>query len=155
MQKLIVSMMRFSTAMTLFGMEQMQSGFDTVTGNEDLSKSMDNFRKSVDSITESLISNMDKDKKSTVDSFSRASEKTVNRSFDMVPVAMMDPREWMRVTNDIVQRSSETMQDWMEKQADEEAEKPKSAASALSKSKKKKRKSKSASKAKATQAQAS
>lgn len=148
MQKLIVSMMRFSTAMTLFGMEQMQSGFDTVTGNEDLSKSMDNFRKTVDSITDSLISNMDKDKKSTVDSFSRASEKTVNRSFDMVPAAMMDPREWIRVTNDVVQRSSETVQDWMEKQADEEAEKPKSAASALSKSKKKK-KSKSASKAKA------
>ena len=38
MQDLIVSMMRFSAALTLFGLEQLQNSLNVVEGEEDLSK---------------------------------------------------------------------------------------------------------------------
>ncbi len=116
MQDLIVAMMRFSAAVTLFGMEQLQSTFDVVEGEEDLSKTMDRFEEALNSMTDALVTKIDDKKKDTLKSVTRMSEDVVSRSFDSMNV--MDPREVLRATNDLLKKTSDATADWVTKAAD-------------------------------------
>ena len=144
MEKLFVSMMRFSAAMTLFGIDQVQHTMGAMTGSEDVSEAMEAFRKTLDSVTASVIGEMDDNKKETFESMSEASRKTVHRSFDAATMA--DPREAIRATNDMMQRTAESVSDFMERPEREEDEEAQSASDALSGKSKKKSKSSSSSK---------
>ncbi len=115
MQSLIISMMKFSAALTLFGMEQLQNTLNMVEGEEDLSKTMDRFEEAINSLTESLTSRIDDKKKDTLNSITKMSEDVVNRTFDGVNA--MDPREMMRATNDLIQKTSDTTAEWVSKAA--------------------------------------
>lgn len=116
MQDLIVAMMRFSAAITLFGMEQLQSTFDVVEGEEDMSKTMDRFEEALNSMTDALVTKIDDKKKDTLKSVTRMSEDVVSRSFDSMNV--MDPREVLRATNDLLKKTSDATADWVTKAAD-------------------------------------
>ncbi|HYK89948.1 MAG TPA: hypothetical protein VE398_14325 [Acidobacteriota bacterium] len=115
MQNLIISMMKFSAAVTLFGMEQLQNTLNMVEGEEDLSKTMERFEQAINSLTETLTSRIDEKKKETLSSITKMSEDVVNRTFD--GMSMMDPREVMRATNDLIQKTSDTTADWVSKAA--------------------------------------
>ncbi len=116
MQSLIVSMMRFSAAVTLFGMEQLQSSFNVVEGEEDLSKAMDRFEEALDSMTDALVKKIDDKKKDTLKSVTRMSEDVVGRTMDGMNV--MDPREVLRATNDLLKKTTDATADWVTKAAD-------------------------------------
>ena len=116
MQSLIVSMMRFSAAVTLFGMEQLQSSLSVVEGEEELDKAMERFEKALDSMTDALVNKIDDKKKDTLKSVTRMSEDVVNRTFDSMNV--MDPREVLRATNDLLKKTSDATADWVSKAAD-------------------------------------
>ena len=62
MEKLIVSLMRFSTAFTLFGVEQMQSVMGTVSGEGDVKQAMDKFRHAIDAMTDRIAEEIDDSK---------------------------------------------------------------------------------------------
>jgi len=115
MQSLIVSMMKFSAAMTLFSMEQLQNTLNMVEGEEDLSKTMDRFEQALNSLTEALTNRIDDKKRDTLKSITKMSEDVVSRTFDGMTV--MDPREVMRATNDLIQKTSDTTAEWVSKAA--------------------------------------
>ncbi len=116
MQDLIVAMMRFSAAVTLFGMEQLQSSFNVVEGEEDLSKAMDRFEEALNSMTDALVTKIDDKKKDTLKSVTRMSEDVVSRTVDSMNV--MDPREVLRATNDLLKKTTDATADWVTKAAD-------------------------------------
>ncbi len=115
MQSLIVSMMRFSAALTLFGMEQLQSSVNVVEGEEDFSKAMERFEKALDSLTEALVTKIDAKKKDTLKSVTRMSEDVVGRTMDGMNI--MDPREVLRATNDLLKKTTDATADWVSKAA--------------------------------------
>ena len=115
MQSLIVSMMRFSAALTLFGMEQLQSLLNVVEGEEDFSKAMERFEKALDSLTDALVNKIDDKKKDTLKSVTRMSEDVVGRTMDGMNV--MDPREVLRATNDLLKKTTDATADWVSKAA--------------------------------------
>jgi len=115
MQSLIISMMKFSAAVTLFSMEQLQNTLNMVEGEEDLSKTMDRFEQALNSLTEALTNRIDDKKKDTLKSITKMSEDVVSRTFDGMTV--MDPREVMRATNDLIQKTSDTTAEWVSKAA--------------------------------------
>lgn len=109
-------MMRFSAAVTLFGMEQLQSSFNVVEGEEDLSKAMDRFEEALNSMTDALVTKIDDKKKDTLKSVTRMSEDVVSRTVDSMNV--MDPREVLRATNDLLKKTTDATADWVTKAAD-------------------------------------
>lgn len=136
MEKLIVSMMRFSTAMTLFGMEQVQSAMNTMGGGEDLSTSLDRFRRALDSFTDAMIGELDHTKRETLESVTNVSEDAIHRTMEGVNLSMMDPREVIRTSADLMKKTSDSLADFMagsEKGEDSsKSGEPKRAAEALS-----------------------
>ncbi len=116
MQDLIVAMMRFSAAVTLFGMEQLQSSFNVVEGEEDMSKAMDRFEEALNSMTDALVTKIDDKKKDTLKSVTRMSEDVVSRTMDSMNV--MDPREVLKATNDLLKKTTDATADWVTKAAD-------------------------------------
>ena len=115
MQNLIVSMLRFSAAVTLFGMEQLQTSLNMIEGEDDVSKAMERLEKAFDSMTESLTTRIDDKKRDTLKSITKMSEDVVGRTFD--GMTMIDPREVMRATNDLIQKTSDTTAEWVSKAA--------------------------------------
>ncbi|HEY3132547.1 MAG TPA: hypothetical protein VGL91_24070 [Acidobacteriota bacterium] len=140
MEKLIVSMMRFSTAVTLFGMEQLENAMNTMGGTEDVSKTMDRFRQSLDAFTSAVSKEIDQRKRDTLKSVTSMSEEAVHRTFEGMNV--VDPREVLRTTSDLMKKTSDSVADLVTKSAETveeglESTEPQSAADTLSKSKKK------------------
>ena len=115
MQSLIVSMMRFSAALTLFGMEQLQNSLNVVEGEEELTKTMDRFESALDALTESLVNRIDDKKKETLKSVTKMSEDVVGKTID--GMTAMDPREVLRATNDLIQKTTDATADWVSKAA--------------------------------------
>jgi hypothetical protein len=118
MQSLIISMMKFSAAVTLFSMEQLQNTLNVVEGEEDFSKTRDRFEQAINSLTDVLTNRIDETKKETLKSVTRMSEDVVNRTFD--GMSFIDPREMMRATNDLIQKTSDTTAEWVSKAASAE-----------------------------------
>src|SRR3989442_1023075 len=136
MEKLIVSMMRFSTAVTLFGMEQLENAMNTMGGTEDVSKTMDRFRQSLDAFTGAVSKEIDQRKRDTLKSVTSMSEEAVHRTFEGMNV--VDPREVLRTTSDLMKKTSDSVADLVTKSAESVEEgleniEPQSAADALSK----------------------
>ncbi len=137
MEKLIVSMMRFSTAVTLFGMEQLENAM-RVGGGEDWSKAMERFRSTLDSFTDAVSKELDHKKQATLKSVTGMSEEAVHRTAEGMNV--VDPREILKTTSDLMRKTSNSVADLVTRGAHSveetlETSEPQSAAQALSKHK--------------------
>ncbi|MBI2821140.1 MAG: hypothetical protein HYX74_02850 [Acidobacteria bacterium] len=133
-------MMRFSAAVTLFGVEQLENAVTSMSGREDFSKSLDKFRQSLDSFTDTLSKEMDAKKRDTLKSVASMSQEAVHRTMEGMNVA--DPREVMRTTSDLIKKTSDSLTEMVSKSAESveetlEGSEPEAAADALSKSKRK------------------
>jgi hypothetical protein len=115
MSNLIASMARFSTAMTLFGVEQLEKTMNVVGGGEDVSKTIEEFEKTLNSLTEVLSGKMDEKKKDTLESVTKMTEETVNRTLDTMEV--VDPREVLKASTDLLQRTSDVTAGWVSRAA--------------------------------------
>jgi chemotaxis regulatin CheY-phosphate phosphatase CheZ len=136
LEKLIISMMRFSTAVTLFGLEQLESAMNSMGGGDDLSNTMDRFRKNLDSFTDLLSKEIDPKKRETLKSVINMSEEAVHRTMEGMNV--VDPREVMRATSDLLKKTSNSVAEMVTRTAETaertiEATEPEAAADALSK----------------------
>ena len=129
MQELIVSVVRLTAAMTLYGFEQLQTFSNVAQGGEDFSKVLDELEVAFDSLTDALADKIDENKRNTLRSFTRVAEDVVGRTFESID--RMDPRELLRRTNDFWRRSSETISDWLAKPASSNGSEPKPAADVL------------------------
>jgi hypothetical protein len=113
MDQLLVSMMRFSTAVTLFGIQQMESAMNTVTGSENFKDSLDKFRTALDDFSEAVGKEIDKGKRETLDSITRACEDTLKRAMDGMNENMTDPREALNTAADMMKKATDSLADWM------------------------------------------
>lgn len=130
MPKLIVSMVRFTTALTLYGFEQIQSVSYATQSGQDLFKVLDKFEIALDSLTEALVDKIDESKRDTLNSVTKMAEEVVSRSFDSVN--MIDPRSVLRMAGELWQKSSNTMSEWFGKSTPTNGSEPKPAAEVLS-----------------------
>lgn len=111
MSNLIASMTRFSTAMTLFGIEQLEKSMNVVGGADELSKTVEEFEKTLNSLTDVLNGKIDEKKKETLQSVTKMTEDTVNRTLD--GMEMVDPREVVKASTDLLQKSSDVAAGWV------------------------------------------
>jgi hypothetical protein len=81
MRELISSMMRFSGAVTLFGIEQAQNA---ATAPADTKAAIAKLRQTLDSMSESLASKLDSPKKAALESISNAQASALEGAFDAV-----------------------------------------------------------------------
>lgn len=115
MTNLAVSMVRFSAALTLFGVEQLENSLNVVEGGTEFTKTMEGFEKTLNSLTDVLMREMDEKKKETFQSVSKASEEMVTQA--MKGLEIMDPVEMLRVSGDLLQKTSDVTAKWVSKAA--------------------------------------
>ena len=116
MTNLIVSMLRFSAAMTLYGVEQLEHSVNVVEGGSELGKTIEGFEKTLDSLTNVLMKEMDHKKKETLHSATKAFEDVTHRT--MEGLDMMDPRQVLKASSDLLQKTSEVTAKWVSKAAE-------------------------------------
>jgi hypothetical protein len=132
MQDLINSIVRFSAAMTLFSMQQMQNAIGAAADSQ---VALTKFRDALDSITGAITSQLDENKKPTLDSMAHLGTDIVDRTWETMNVSAMDPRQVLQTTGDLMKKTSESLAGMMKKPAEAApvppAGEPQPAASAL------------------------
>jgi len=112
-EKLFSSSVRFSGAATLYSVQQMESAFGILEGGEGFFKQMDKFGNTVELLTKSLTDDISPGKKDTLESISRATDQVVRQSFEAM--SLLDPRQLFRLTDNLTQKTSETVSNWIRK----------------------------------------
>jgi len=86
-----------------------------VGGGKDMSTSVEELEKTLNSLTDVLVGNMDAKKKETLHSVSKMAEETINRTMDGMEVA--DPREMLKASTDLLQKTSDATASWVSRAA--------------------------------------
>jgi hypothetical protein len=94
MRELIASLMRFSGAVTMFGMEQVQNA---IGAPADTRAAIARMIETLDSMSDSLISKIDEPKRAAHESMSKAQSEVVGRTFNAVDLNA--PDELMKKTS--------------------------------------------------------
>src|SRR5258705_4492169 len=92
LRELTSSMIRFTNAVTLFSMQQMQNALGAVTDSQEV---INRFCGALDAISNTLSTQIDATKKSTLDSMSKTGSEMVDRTMEAMNVQALDPREVM------------------------------------------------------------
>ena len=108
LRELTSSMIRFTNAVTLFSMQQMQNALGAVTDSQAV---INRFCGALDAISNTLSTQIDATKKSTLDSMTRTGSEMVDRTMDAMNVQALNPREVMDTTADIMRKTSDLMAD--------------------------------------------
>src|ERR1700716_2676892 len=139
LRELTSSMIRFTNAVTLFSMQQMQNAIGAVTDSQAV---INRFCSALDAISNTLSTQIDATKKSTLDSMSKTGTEMVDRTMDAMNVQALNPREIMDTTTDVMRKTSESMADIVRRTTGggkthhhSDSSEPESAADALGKKK--------------------
>lgn len=90
-QKLIVSSIRLSTGLTLYGIGQLQKILNAATGDKGLPGAAEKLESTFKELSKSLESNMDETKREALRSVSRVSAKAVEKAFETFsPAAILE-----------------------------------------------------------------
>ena len=116
MQSLMVSVVRLSTAATLFGLEQIETAVEVTLGRRDFSTAVDDLSNTIDSMSASLADKTADEKRKTLDSITRATKRVVNSSADAM--AVMDPKRVVEATNDVLRKSTDAVSNFIGKSSD-------------------------------------
>ena len=81
-QTLIVSSIRLSTGLTLYGIGKLQKIFDAATGDKGLPGAAEKLESTFEELSKSLESNLDETKKEALRSVSRVAAKAVEKAFE-------------------------------------------------------------------------
>ncbi len=130
MQKLIISMVRLTAVMTLYGIEQLQTTSDLTQSGQSFLKVLDKFELALDSMTDALADKIDDSKKGTLKSVTNMTEEIVGRSFD--GANLMDPRSLLRMTGTLWQKSSDALSELFGRSSPTADSEPKPAADVMS-----------------------
>jgi len=127
--KLFFSTMRFSGAATLFGVQQFETAFVLLQEGEGFSKQIERFETTVDSLSDCLAGDISPGKKEALDSVSSATGRIMRQSFEFM--GFLDPRELLRVANNMAQKSTESVSGWVSRKETSPDEAPKLAVDVL------------------------
>src|SRR6266850_3758065 len=106
MQETLNSLVRLSAAMTVFGMQQVQ----TAVGSADTKESVDKLREVIDAMAAAVSAKIDESKLPTLDSISSLGHDVVDRTMDSLKVPTMNPLEILKNTTGMVKTTS----DWLD-----------------------------------------
>src|SRR6266576_4937892 len=112
LRDLTSSMIRFTNAVTLFSMQQMQNAIGAVTDSQAV---INRFCNALDAISNTLSTQIDASKKSTLDSMTKTGPEMVDRTMDAMNVQALNPREIMDTTADVMRKTSDSMADIVRK----------------------------------------
>jgi biotin synthase-related radical SAM superfamily protein len=140
LRDLTSSMIRFTNAVTLFSMQQMQNAIGAVTDSQAV---INRFCNALDAISNTLSTQIDASKKSTLDSMSKTGTEMVDRTMDAMNVQALNPREIMDTTADVMRKTSDSVADIVRRASNtgkhghthDDSGEPESAADALGKKK--------------------
>jgi Mg/Co/Ni transporter MgtE len=96
MQELFNSMVRLSAAMTVFGVQQLQ----TTMGSMDTKDSVEKLREVVDAMADALTSKIDESRRPTVERLSQLPQDIVTRSVDSTREVVQDTSDMLKTTTD-------------------------------------------------------
>jgi hypothetical protein len=116
MRDLTVSVLRFSAALTLYSLEQLERSLNVVEGGEEVSKTISRFETTLDSLSNVLMRELDEQKKSTLESVNKASKGVVDRTMEGMEI--MDPREAIKASNELLQMTSDISAKWVSRAAE-------------------------------------
>jgi hypothetical protein len=108
LRELTSSMIRFTNAVTLFSMQQMQNALGAVTDSQAV---INRFCGALDAISNTLSTQIDSSKKSTLDSMTRTGSEMVDRTMDAMNVPALNPREMLDTTADVMRKTTDSMAD--------------------------------------------
>src|SRR5947207_9854526 len=108
LRELTSSMIRLTNAVTLFSMQQMQTALGAVTDSQEV---INRFCGALDAISNTLSTQIDSSKKSTLDSITRTGSEMVDRTMDAMNVPALNPREFMDTTADVMRKTTDSMAD--------------------------------------------
>jgi hypothetical protein len=134
LRELTSSMIRFTNAVTLFSMQQMQNALGAVTDSQAL---INRFCGALDAISDTLATQIDASKKSTLDSMTQTGAEMVDRTMDALYVQALNPREILDTTADVMRKTTDSMADIVKRatapatHSDSSAGEPEAAAEAL------------------------
>jgi hypothetical protein len=100
MREVVNSLVRLSTTMTVFGIQQVQTAIETM----DTSQTLERARSVMDGMTKSLNSHMDEEKRSTAKSVAKAGEEMVDRTWKA-----LDPHDLVDTTSEFVRKTSDAV----------------------------------------------
>src|SRR5262245_27812045 len=103
MQEFIGAMVRFSTALTIYSIQQVRNGVSELVATP---ISMDRVREAMDSATNSLRSKIDDSQKTTYNSVTTFSEDILTKTCDAVRDSVPNASQLLRNTGDALRRSA-------------------------------------------------
>jgi hypothetical protein len=106
MQELINSVARFSAAITMFGIQEIQNAVGTATDPQEY---VSRFRHSLDSITDAVSAELDKTSKPALDSVTNLSSDLVSRTFETLKTPVFDPRQMLQTATDVIRRTADSV----------------------------------------------
>src|SRR6266550_7971477 len=112
LRDLTSSMIRFTNAVTLFSMQQMQNAIGAVTDSQAV---INRFCGALDAISNTLSTQIYASKKSTLDSMTKTGSEMVDRTMDAMNVQALNPREMMDTTADVMRKTTDSMADIVRK----------------------------------------
>jgi len=112
----MVSVVRLSTAATLFGLEQIETAVEVTLGRRGFSTAVDDLANTIDSMSESLVDKTAEEKRRTLDSITRATKRVVDSSADAM--AVIDPKRVIEATNDVLRKSTDAVSNFIGKSSD-------------------------------------
>jgi hypothetical protein len=98
MQELVDSIVRFSTAMSLFGVQQLQNVVEVATNSDATVKKV---QQSFDAVTSVVLNQLDPGKRPTIDSITNLVDKT----YSTLNVPALDPAKMAQKATDAVRKS--------------------------------------------------
>ena len=126
---LSTSLIRFSNALAMFGMQQMQNAMGAMTDSQAM---LTRVCQTLDSLSDSLSHQIDASKKSTLDSITRTGTEMVDRTIEVMNVQALDARGVMDTTAEFVRKTTDTMAEMIRKPAANGSAEPRNAADVLS-----------------------
>src|SRR5215467_5759091 len=108
LRELTSSMIRFTNAVTLFSMQQMQNALGAVTDSQAV---INRFCGALDAISNTLSTQIDSSKKSTLDSMTKTGAEMMDRTMDAMNVQALNPRDLMDTTTDVMRKTTDSMAD--------------------------------------------
>jgi hypothetical protein len=108
LRELTSSMIRFTNAVTLFSMQQMQNAVGAVTDSQAVISS---FCGALDAISNTLSTQIDATKKSTLESMTKTSDEMMDRTMDAMNVQSFNPKEIIDTTADVMRKTTDSMAD--------------------------------------------
>src|ERR1700739_2418611 len=108
LRELTSSMIRFTNAVTLFSMQQMQNAVGAVTDSQTV---INSFCGALDAISNTLSTQIDATKKSTLESMTKTSDEMMDRTMGAMNAQSLNPKDIIDTTTDVMRKTTDSMAD--------------------------------------------